>query len=159
MGHKFYVKLRILYCCCSSPTPLCLSLSVHSMAGKIEPTSGLVTSAGKKGMLVELTVWSLYWQLVSQTPLIFAMFPSLKIPRPYRLLLCTKCRVLYRCYPTSGGVGSATPCWYSTATLCLIPVTSVGCCCVPVNCPCWITVPWRSSFGGHPSSSGRVLLM
>jgi hypothetical protein len=29
MGINFAEKLRILYCCCSFPNPLCLSLSVH----------------------------------------------------------------------------------------------------------------------------------
>jgi hypothetical protein len=36
------------------------------------------------------------------------------------------------------------------------PVTSMGCCWVPVNFPCWVPVPHRPSTGGPASSSGSL---
>jgi hypothetical protein len=38
----------------------------------------------------------------------------------------------------------------------MFPRTSVGCCWISVNVPCWIPSPHRPSTGGHTSSSGGV---
>lgn len=68
-----------------------------------------MTCAGERGVFVDLTLWSFYWQLVSCTPFTFAKFLSLKGPRTYRLQLCTMCRILSRCHPTSVGLEVQLP--------------------------------------------------
>jgi hypothetical protein len=90
------------------------------------------------------------------TPFTFSKFLSLKVPRTYRLELCTKHRVFILCY-----VVHPLWSWRCSSLMVLLPhcdlfpVTSVGYCWVPANLPCWVLVPCKSSSSSHRRSNGN----